>query len=169
MDTLRQDIRYAFRRLLKSPGFTTVAVVTLALGIGANTAIFSVVNGVILKPLPYPGSDRLVGIYHLDEGRRAMMSGPNFNDVRKRSQTIADASAIALGSVVLTGAGDPVRLDTADVSASFFDILGVRPLLGRTFRPDENERGKTNVAVLAHSLWRQRFGGDEQVMGRRPP
>ena len=167
MDTLRQDIRYALRRLLKSPGFTIVAVVTLALGIGANTAIFSVVNGIILKPLPFPESDRLVGIYHVSEGSRVTMSGPNFTDVRKQSQTLSDAAAIARGRVVLTGSGDPVRLDAADVSASFFDILRIRPALGRTFRPDENETGKTNVAVLSHAIWQQRFGADDQVIGKR--
>jgi putative ABC transport system permease protein len=167
MDTLRQDIRYAFRRLFKSAGFTIVAVVTLALGIGANTAIFSVLNGVILKPLPFPESHRLVGIYHLSEGRRTTMSGPNFTDVRKQSQTLAGAAAIARGRVVLTGAGEPVRLDAADVSASFFDILGVRPIRGRTFRPDENEPGKTNVVVLSYGVWQQRFGGSDQTLGKR--
>jgi putative ABC transport system permease protein len=167
MDTLRQDIRYALRRLLKSPGFTIVAVVTLALGIGANTAIFSVVNGVILRPLPYHESDRLVGIYHLSEGRRTAMSGPNFMDVRKQSETLEDAAAIARGGVVLTGAGDPVRLNGADVSASFFDILRVRPVLGRTFRPEENEPGKTRVAILGYGLWQQRFGASDQILGKR--
>src|SRR5687767_1633403 len=97
MDTLRQDIRYALRRLVKSPGFTLVAVLTLALGIGANSAIFSVVNGVLLKPLPYHDPDRLVGIYHLSEGRRATMSGPNFTDVRKLSKTLGDAAAFSRG------------------------------------------------------------------------
>ena len=92
MDTLRQDLRYAVRRLVKSPAFTVVALLTLALGIGANTAIFSVVNAVLLKPLPYKDPDQIVGIYHTTEGRRATMSGPNFYDVRKQSKTLSDAA-----------------------------------------------------------------------------
>jgi putative ABC transport system permease protein len=167
MDSLRQDVRYAIRRLLKSPGFTIVAVLTLALGIGANSAIFSVVNGVLLKPLPYTEPDRLVGLYHLFEGHRATMSGPNFTDVRKLSKTLADAAAIARSQVILTGQGEPVRLDGAEVSASLFNMLGVRPILGRTFNADENQPGHNKVAVLAYGLWQQRFGGDRRVLGRR--
>src|SRR3954451_18548498 len=119
MDTLRQDIRYAVRRLIQSPGFTLVALLTLALGIGANSAIFTVVNGVLLRPLPYADPERLVGIYHLTEGHRATMSGPNFVDVRKTSKTLMDAAAVSRARVILTGQGEPVRLDGAEVSASF--------------------------------------------------
>src|SRR5580765_4821076 len=108
MDSFRQDVRYAIRRLLKSPGFTIVAVLTLALGIGANSAIFSVVNGVLLKPLPYAESERLVGLYHVYEGHRATMPGPNFTDGRKLSKTLADAAAISRSRVILTGQGEPV-------------------------------------------------------------
>jgi len=166
MDTLRQDIRYAFRRLLKSPGFTIVAVATLALGIGANSAIFSVVYGVLLKPLPYADPDRLVALYHLSEGHRAAMSGPNFVDVRKLSQTLAGAAAVARSRVILTGRGDPVRLDGAEVSASFFNLLGVAPALGRGFNADETQPGHTKVAVLSYGLWQQRFGGSRTVLGQ---
>ena len=167
MDSLRQDVRYAIRRLLKSPGFTVVAVLTLALGIGANSAIFSVVNGVLLKPLPYAEPDRLVGLYHVFDGHRTTMSGPNFTDVRKLSKTLSDAAAIARSRVILTGQGEPVRLDGAEVSASLFNILGVRPILGRTFNDDENQPGHNKVAVLSYGLWQQRFGGDRRVIGRR--
>ncbi len=167
MDTARQDIRYALRRLLKSPGFTIVTVLTLALGIGANSAIFSVVEGVLLKPLPYPAPDRLVGVYHVSEGHRVSMSGPNFVDVKKLSKTLVDAAAIARSRLILTGRGEPVRLDSAEVSASLFSVLGVPPLLGRTFNADENHPGHTKVAVLSYELWQQRFGGSPKVIGQR--
>jgi putative ABC transport system permease protein len=167
MDTLRQDIRYAIRRLVKSPGFTAVAVLTLALGIGANTAIFSVVNGVLLKPLPFTQPDRLVGLFHVSEGRRSTMSGPNFWDLRRESQTLADAAAFSRARMILTGQGEPVRLDGADVTGSFFDLLGARPLWGRTFREDDNQPGKPKIVVLSYGLWQQRFGGRPDVVGRR--
>src|SRR4051812_21656299 len=103
MDHFRQDLLYAVRRLVKAPGFTLVAVLTLALGIGANSAIFSVVNGVLLKPLPYPESDRLVGVYHTTEGRRAVMSGPNFTDVSRAATSLDGVAAISTGRTILTG------------------------------------------------------------------
>ena len=167
MDHLRQDIQYAIRRLLKAPGFTTVAVVTLALGIGANSAIFSVVNGVLLKPLPYPESDRLVGVYHTSEGQRAVMSGPNFIDATGAAKSLENAAAVYSTSITLTGEGEPVQLDIARVSASLFNVLRVRPALGRTFNADENMPGKVDVVVLSHALWQGRFGGDPNVVGRR--
>ena len=167
MDHLRQDIQYAFRRLLKAPGFTLIAVATLALGIGANSAIFSVVNGVLLKPLPYPEADRLVGVYHVAEGQRAVMSGPNFTDVIGAAKSLENAAAISTTDIILTGQGEPVRLDVAAVSASLFNVLRVRPALGRVFDADENTPGRTNVVVLSDALWRARFGADPGVLGRR--
>jgi putative ABC transport system permease protein len=167
MDALRQDIRYGFRRLIKSPGFAIISVLTLTLGIGATSAIFSVVRGVLLKPLPYADPDRLVGLYHVSDGRRSTMSGPNFVDVKRAATTLEDASAISRGRVILVGQGEPVRLDIADVSASFFSVLGVQPFLGRTFAPDENQPGKPKVAVLGYGLWQDRFNGDAGVLGRR--
>ena len=167
MDAIRQDIRYAFRRLVKAPAFTAVTVLTLALGIGANTAIFSVVNGVLLQPLPYSQPDQIVGIYHLSEGRRATMSGPNFTDVKRVATTLQDAAAYTRTRTILTGQGEAVRLDGAEVSASLFDLLGVPAMLGRTFRSDENEPGRNHVAILSHELWQQRFGGERDVVGRR--
>jgi putative ABC transport system permease protein len=166
MDTIRQDIRYAFRRLIKSPGFTLVALLTLALGIGANTAIFTVVNAVLLQPLPYRDPGQIIGIFHLSEGRRATMSGPNFIDVQKGATTLQGAAAYSRSRMILTGRGEPVRLDAANVSGPLFDVLGVPAMLGRTFRSDENQPGKTHVAMLSHELWQQRFGGDEGVVGQ---
>src|SRR3954453_15446591 len=167
MDILYQDLRYALRRLLKSPAFTIVAVLTLALGIGANSAIFSVVYGVLLKPLPFPDPERLVGIYHLSDGHRVSVSGPNFVDVRTLSKTLVDAAAISRSRMILTGGGEPVRLDGAEVTTSFFNVLGVAPALGRTFHSDEAQPGHTKVAVLGYGLWQQRFGGSPGVIGQK--
>jgi putative ABC transport system permease protein len=167
MDHLKQDLQYAVRRLFKSPGFTFVAVVTLALGIGANSAIFSVVNGVLLKPLPYPESDRLVGMFHVYEKQREVMSGPNFIDVSRAATSLENAAAISTGGIILTGQGEPVRLDVARVSASLFNVLRVRPAAGRSFNADENTPGKTDVVVLSHGLWQTRFGSDPHAIGKR--
>jgi putative ABC transport system permease protein len=167
MDHLKQDLHYAVRRLFKAPAFTIVAVVTLGLGIGANSAIFSVVNGVLLKPLPYPQPDRLVGVYHVTEGHRAVMSGPNFTDIARLSQSLESAAASNTSRVILTGEGEPARLPIAEVTASLFNVLRVRPILGRAFNADENTPGKTNSVILSYALWQQRFGGDSQVIGRR--
>ena len=167
MDRLTQDIHYALRRLFKSPGFALVAVVTLALGIGANSAIFSVVNGILLKPLPYPESDRLVGVYHVYEKSREVMSGPNFIDVTRAATSLENAAAVQSSGIILTGEGDPVRLDIARASASLFGVLRVKPALGRTFTADEDTPGKTDVVVLSHGLWRTRFGSDPNVIGKR--
>ena len=165
MDTLRQDIKYAVRRLIKSPAFTAVALLTLALGIGANTAIFSVVHAVLLKPLPYADPDNIVAIFHLSDGRPTTMSGPNFYDVKNQSKSLVDAAAYTRARQILTGRGEPVRLDAAQVSASIFDVLGVQPLLGRTFRAEDNRPGHNKVAILSYNLWQQRFGGDRKAVG----
>jgi putative ABC transport system permease protein len=165
MDSLRQDLHYALRRLTKNPGFTAVAVLTLALGIGANSAIFSVVNAVLLRPLPYPESDRLVGMFQVWKGERAVMSPANFLDLRKQARTLEDAAAMDSTEVTITGVGDPIRVEGTEASASFFDVLRVRPLIGRTFAGDENEPGKDKVVVLSYGLWQQRFGGRADVVG----
>ena len=167
MDHLRQDLSYAIRRLSRTPTFTAIAVVTLALGIGANSAIFSVVNGVLLRPLPYPQSDRLVGVYHVSEGRRSVMSGPNFVDAALHARSLENAAASHRTRVVLTGEGEPVALEAAEVSASLFNVLRVRPILGRVFNADEDTPGKTNEIVLSYGLWRDRFGAAPGVIGKR--
>ena len=168
METFRQDLRYAIRRLVKNPGFTVVAVLTLALGIGANTAIFSVVNGVLLRPLPYPESERLVGLFHVAEGRRAPLSGPTFFDITTLSQTLSHAAAVTQSRVILTGRGEPVRLDGAQVSGSLFSVLGVQPILGRGLHPNDNRTGANHsVVVLSYGLWEQRFGADTGMIGRK--
>ncbi len=167
MDTLLQDVRYAFRRLRRSPGFAAVAILTLALGIGANSAIFSVVNAVLLRSLPYADAERLVLVTHVtNTGDRAPVSPANFRDVRAEIRSLEELSFWTYSSSTLTGAGDPVRLEGAGVGAHFFEVLKAAPLLGRTFRPDENEPGRSRVAVLGHGVWRQRFGSDPRIVGR---
>lgn len=166
---LGQDLRFAGRQLAKSPVFTLVAVLTLALGIGATTSIFSVVYGVVLNPLPYPEPDRLIRPYFIDdEGERhGSFSVANFLDWKAGSRTIKDASAISGGTFNLTGdGGEPERLPGASVSASHFSVLGVRPLAGRAFAPGEDKEGAPRVAVISEELWRRRFGGSPEMVGR---
>ena len=167
MDHLRQDIHYALRRLVKAPAFTIVAVATLALGVGANSAIFSVVDGVLLKPLPYPEPQRLVGVYQISEGHRVVMSGPNFTDIARSATTLESVAAVSTGRAILTGQGEPTRLPIAEVSASLFDVLRVRPQIGRAFTATENIPGSTHVVILSHALWHERFGSDAGVVGKR--
>ena len=164
MDSLRQDILYALRWLGRSRPFTLVAVLTLAIGIGGTTTMFSVIHAVLLKPLPFEQPDRLVAISHLWEGAPTTMSAPNFHDARDQSRAIESAAAYREGEVTLTGRGEPVRLKGTRVSASFFDVLGARPALGRVFRHDENSPGKEKVAVIGHTLWQQRFGGRRDAL-----
>jgi putative ABC transport system permease protein len=166
MDSLRQDILYALRRLRQAPGFTLVAIATLALGIGANSAIFSVVNAVLLRPLPFPEPDRLVLVAQTWEGHPVVYSPQNFLDVEAQSRSFQGLAAIDTSGFTLTGQGAATRLDGAEVSASFFDVLRSRPALGRGFAAGENEPGKDKVVVLGEALWRTRFGGDPGVVGR---
>jgi hypothetical protein len=166
IDTLRQDLSYALRRLRQAPGFSLVAVATLALGIGATSAIFSVVNAVLLQPLPFPEPDRLVRVAQTWKGRPVVYSPPNFLDVEAQSTAFSGLAAIDGGGVTLTGQGTATRLEGAGVSASFFDVLRVRPLHGRGFVAGENEPGRNKVAVLGYPLWRDRFGADPGVVGR---
>jgi putative ABC transport system permease protein len=166
MDSLRQDVLYALRRLRQAPGFTLVAIATLALGIGANSAIFSVVNAVLLRPLPFPGADRLVLVAQMWDGHRVPYSPQNFLDVATQSHSFQGLAAIDTSGFTLTDQGEPTRFKGAEVSASFFDVLRSRPALGRGFVAGENEPGRTKVVVLGEDLWRTRFGGDPGVLGR---
>lgn len=166
LDTVRQDLSYAIRRLRQAPVFTLVAVATLALGIGATSAIFSVVHAVLLRPLPFPDPDRLVQVAQTWKGRAAVYSPQNFLDVEAQSTSFSGLSVIDTNGMTLTGQGAATRLEGAEVGASFFDVLGVRPRLGRGFLAGENEPGRDRVAVLGHALWRDRFGSDPGVVGR---
>jgi putative ABC transport system permease protein len=165
LDALGQDARYSWRRLARSPGFTAVAVITLGLGIGANSAIFSVVNTVLLRPLPYAEADRLVGAFSVAT-EPMVMSGPDFMDIREQAGVFEGLAAYDTEMRTLTGAGDAERVAVGAVTPGFFEVLRVRPVLGRTFRPEEMEPGQERVAVLSHGFWLDRFGGDPGVLGR---
>jgi putative ABC transport system permease protein len=169
METLLRDIRYGVRSLLKRPGFTAIAVITLMLGIGANTAIFSVVNGVLLRPLPYSDPGRLMQLWEAksSKGRNEIpASYPNFADWRDRNQVFEQVVAYADWSFNLTGTSEPERLRSAIVSPAFFSVLGIRPIQGRTFMAGEDERGKDLVAVISESLWQRKFNSDPNIIGR---
>jgi predicted permease len=163
-----QDLRYGLRLLVRHPGFTTIAVLALALGIGANSAIFSVVNAILLRPLPYKSPDELVVIWenatHLGFPKNTP-SPANFLDWRQQNTVFTGMSAFAERSFNLTGVGEPERLEGRRVSANLFDLLGVKPILGRTFVPEEDQPG-SKVALLSESLWKRRFGSEQSVVGR---
>ncbi|HEY9402034.1 MAG TPA: ABC transporter permease [Pyrinomonadaceae bacterium] len=167
MNTFGQDIRYGFRMLWKSPGFTLVTVLALALGIGANTAIFSVVNTVLLRPLPYPNGERIVYIGEWSQQVPEMsVSYPNFQDWRAQQTTMEQIAAFRSANYVLTGVGEPERLDGRQVSSGFFNVLGVTPTLGRNFSPDEDRPGANPVALISHGFWQRRLGGDPSIINK---
>ncbi|HEV3469193.1 MAG TPA: ABC transporter permease [Pyrinomonadaceae bacterium] len=167
MRTLLLDARHALRTLVKSPGFTAVAVLALALGIGANTAIFSVINSVLLRPLPYREPDRLVFVMENFQQQDSAVSFPNFADWREQNRVFEELAASRLTSFNLTGAGEAERLQGRMVTANFFEALGVEPAAGRDFTPEEDRPGGEAVAVLSHGFWQRRLGGDPKVVGRQ--
>jgi putative ABC transport system permease protein len=169
MDTLLQDIRYAFRMLAKKPGFTIAAVLAVAIGIGANTAIFSVVNAVLLRSLPYKDPDRLTIVQsHKRDSLRGSGSAAFLDvvDWEKQSQSFEQMAVFRSMGYTLTGGGEPERITGGRVSADFFPLLGVEAIEGRTFRPEEDQRGAERVIVLGHGLWQRRFGGDLSIIGQ---
>ncbi|MDT5262005.1 MAG: putative transport system permease protein, partial [Acidobacteriota bacterium] len=171
MRTFWQDLRYGVRTILKSPGFAFVAVVALALGIGANTAIFSVVNSVLLRALPYAGAERIVSLYTgTDPSTPANvpLSFPDLIDYRDQSQTLEYLAGYqGVGTVMSAGAGDePERVRGTEVMADLFPMLGARAALGRVFTREEDKAGAPPVIVLSDGLWRRRFGADPSVIGR---
>src|SRR5262245_45986111 len=170
MQTLYQDLRYGARRLLKSPGFTMIAVVTLALGIGANTAIFSIVNAVLLQPLPFPDAQRLMIItenFSQMGLSRIRVSAPEYLDYRNRSRSFEQVAAFRYQSFALTGTGEAELLRGVVSSTNLFTTLGVKPALGRAFLPGEDQPGANQVVVISHSLWGRRFSSDPRVIGQK--
>ena len=169
IETLWQDLRYGFRLLLKTPGFTFIAVLTLTLGIGANTAIFSVVNAVLLQPLPYANADELVIFYNTEGGdTRWPLSPVNYLSLKSRNSVFTDVAALSNKGwpANLTGGGEPERLQGFQVSANLFPLLGVAPQQGRVFLSEEDRPGQNRVVVLSHELWQRRFATDPEVIGQ---
>src|SRR5918996_4497680 len=165
MDTLLQDLRYALRTLRQNPGFTTVAVLTLALGIGANTAIFSVINGVLLRPLPYPEPDRLIALFMRgSELRSRALSYPDAQEIGGLTRDFSGVAPYTTQSYNFTGGFEPREVRAAQASDALFRVLGAEALLGRTFGPGEL---REQVAVLSHRLWANEFGSERGVIGPR--
>ena len=169
MTGLAQDLRYAIRQLRKSPGFATVAVITLALGIGANTAIFSVANGVLLRNLPYTQPERLALVWSTGEGinNRNQLSFTDIDDYRTRNKVFESVVPFGDWNATFSGAGDPAPIPGMQVGEGYLPMMRVEPLLGRDFLPDEQIEGKDQVIILTYGLWKSRFNGDPQVVGKQ--
>ncbi len=167
VETLAQDLRFAVRTLWKSPGFTTVVVLTLAIGIGGNTAIFSIVNGVLLNPLPLSDPEQLVGIHESKPNfADGSISFPNFLDWRKDNHTFASMGLARQISFSMTGSGDAEQVRGEFLSSGFFAVLGVHPILGREFGPEEEQSGAAPAAVIGEGLWRRKFDGASDILSR---
>ncbi len=167
LEQLMQDLRHGARMLLKRPGFAFTAVLTLALGIGANTAIFSVVNAALLRPLPFEHAEQLIMVYsRTSREARASVAYPDLRDWRSQSSSFAHLSAVVTQSVNLTGQAEPGRVIGGFVSADFFQMIGTGPVIGRAFVSGEDEAGAERVAIVNHIVWRDRFGADPNLVGQ---
>src|SRR5829696_5196922 len=167
METFLQDLRFGARNLARNPGFAFVAVLTLALGVGANAAIFSVVNAVLLRPLPWSDPDRTVMIWsRWTAFDKTWVSDGEVNDYRRQSRTLQDVAAWSDGQVNLTGDGEPERVAAGAVTANLFSVLGVAPKRGRVFTPQEDVPNGPNVVILGFGLWQRRYAGDAAIVGR---
>ena len=169
MNWFLQDVRYAARNLLKTPGFTLVAILTLALGIGANIAAFSIVDGVLLRPLPFPQSGQLVRVFddlRLSNTKDVGMSVPQFWDYRDRADIFQDISVIWSTPATLTGVDVPQRIEALATSGNYFTMLGVRPQIGRVFTQKDEVPGFINAVVLSDGFWRRQYGADPKVIGK---
>src|SRR5256714_1113378 len=170
MEALIKDIRYGFRSLWKRPGFSAIAIITLALGIGANTAIFSLVNAVLLRPLPFADPDRLVMIWEdaaFAGFPRNTPSAADYVDVKKQNHVFTDVAAMDFRTFNLTGDGQPEKVEARGVTANFFPLLGVKPIAGRWFVAEEDKPGAADVVILSNALWQQRYGGESNIVGRQ--
>lgn len=172
IDQLRQDTRYGVRLLRRQPGFAAVAILTMALGIGATTMLFSVAYGVLLKPLPWSDADRLVRVTETRQGRTGRVLGTVSNGTflawRDHPTAIEDLGGWLTQTGTLTGAGDPVRVPIIPTTPSLFAILRVRPLIGRLFNEGEGARGQPGLVILSYGLWQERFGRRPEIVGQQP-
>src|SRR5438093_9411679 len=167
MTSFWQDVRFGARMLWKNAGVTAIAVTTLALAIGVNTAIFSVVNAVLLRPLPYKDSDRLVSVWaRVPEHGRWRTTPANFFDWKKQNTVFEGMAAFGSWTMTLTGDGEPEQLLGTHISAGYFSVVGVEPILGRAFLPDEYEPAKAQVAILGYAFWQRRYGGNPNVINK---
>jgi putative ABC transport system permease protein len=167
MHTYWQDLRYGARMLLRNPAVSAVAVVTLALGIGANTATFSIVNAVMLRPLPYQNPDRLVSLWtNVPEHGRQPITPGNFVDLKNQNTVFENMAAFSSSTVTLTGDGEPVQMMGANTSAGYFAVVGVEPMIGRLFHPEEYAPGKNQVVILGNAFWRSHYGGDRTIIDK---
>ena len=169
MESLLSDVRYAVRNLSRRPGFTIIAVITLALGIGANTCIFSAINALLLKPLPFPELDRVVAVWDKLPRRGIVhneVTFANYLDLKAQNRSFEQLALYRWWSPNLTGVESPERIQGFLVTANFFDALGMKPVMGRTFAEEENQPGKDAVAIITHSLWQRRFGGDPDILNK---
>ena len=174
MDTFFRDLRYAVRLLLKSPGFTAIAVLSIALGIGANTTVFSVINGVLLKSLPYNDPETLVLLWGNVTSEERLkghnqVSATDVADYRSQSSVFEDVSTFAGWFPIMSGGTEAERIPAIQVGDGFFKVMKGTPLLGRVFTPEEQEEGKDFVIVLGHALWQSRFAGDPNIVGKSIP
>ncbi|MGH7575415.1 MAG: ADOP family duplicated permease [Longimicrobiales bacterium] len=167
-EELGRDLRYGLRTLVRSPGFTAAAVLTLALGIGATTAIFSVVDGVLLERLPYPQPDRIVRIFELERsGALSRVTDPNFADLRERNRSLRAMAQFRVATRSVSGGSEPARMSIAEVSGEFFDVIGVHPVIGRAFVPEEQQIGAVPAVVVAHGFWVRRLGARDELSAIR--
>lgn len=170
MTALWQDARYALRLLWKSPGFTVVAILALTLGIGANTAIFSVVNAVLLRPLPYEKPEEIVTPWgRKDSGERSSLSYPDYLDWREQTQTLEEIAVYNQSGTILRGEGEPALIRGASVSSDLFPLLRIKPVMGRAFTRDEDQSASASVIVISYELWRRRFNSDPNIVGKQIP
>ena len=169
METMWQDLKYGARQLLRSPGFTAVAVLTLALGIGSTTLVFSLANGLLVRPLPYVEPERLVAVEEFDPLRPESSFGvafPNYLDFRARTRLFDDVAVFTEGLATIRGEGEAERVRAASVSDGIFPILGVEPILGRVISKEEDSPDGPRAVVLGQELWQRRYGGDPNILGR---
>ena len=169
MESLFSDFRYAIRSIIKRPAFTAIALVTLALGIGANSAIFSTIHALLINPLPFPAQDRVVAIWDKNPSRGVEhneVAMANYLDWRAQSQSFEQLALERWWSTNLTAGDTPERVQGFLVTANFFDVLGVKPILGRNFLEEENQPGKDAVAIITHSVWQRRFGSDPNIVNK---